>query len=233
VPYPRFADPSHPGTSYSVDGMPVPVDYFMQMVDFAFHGSLGLAEASARASRRIVGYRNRGLRFGQEFDVTYDTHGRITSESWGSSRDPGLASYSIETPIYDNSWSFAIALLPQNTGLTTNEIDNFKSKIENVLTDPCKDFIKAVLNRVAASTKTDLSKSGGDLMNLFETVRAQKGFVWDKSLPRDAIGQARGSIGGEDALIALNNSDPTTFARLFVKCCVWKISGGDLVSLLL
>src|SRR5882724_2495878 len=69
VPYPRFADPSHPGTSYSVDGLPVPVDYFMQLVDFTFHGSLGLAEANARASR--ARFRNYEVRLGSGRSVDF------------------------------------------------------------------------------------------------------------------------------------------------------------------
>jgi hypothetical protein len=37
--------------TYTVDGIRVPADYFMQLVDSAFHGSLGLVEAAAHPAQ--------------------------------------------------------------------------------------------------------------------------------------------------------------------------------------
>jgi YD repeat-containing protein len=53
TPYPSFGDPRHPNTGYSVDGIPVSVDYFMMSFDVASHGStLGFMEAAARPRLR-------------------------------------------------------------------------------------------------------------------------------------------------------------------------------------
>ncbi|MBC8029018.1 MAG: hypothetical protein H7Z16_02820, partial [Pyrinomonadaceae bacterium] len=37
--YPRFSDPTRPGVTYKVDGIPVTVDYFMAQLDTNYHGS--------------------------------------------------------------------------------------------------------------------------------------------------------------------------------------------------
>jgi YD repeat-containing protein len=47
APYPNTFNPSHPFATYSIDGMRVSLDEFIQQVLFQFHGELGLNEAIA------------------------------------------------------------------------------------------------------------------------------------------------------------------------------------------
>ena len=116
LPYPSFGDPRHPGTTYNVDGVKVPAEFFMMMLDTVTHGSggLGLAAMTARESTRIVGYRNSGVRWGTPFEATYDANGRMTGVNWGDF-DPEMAdvNYGSESAIYNNGWSDFASLLPQ------------------------------------------------------------------------------------------------------------------------
>src|SRR5882724_7086978 len=173
VPYPRFADPSHPGTSYSVDGMPVPVDYFMQLVDFTFHGSLGLAEANARASR--ARFRN--------YEVA--AVGEFGKQDFGDDLD-AAKSYAQEMGLREvtanwivNDWSFSlVAPSPQNpqniVPLPSDLRDRVAGKVNNPATD-CGEFIKKVLDE-AAQIKHYKKGFYDDPLAVFDRIQRQGGF---------------------------------------------------------
>jgi hypothetical protein len=58
---------------------------------------------------------------------------------------------------------------------------------------PCKKFVEAVLNKVAAQTNKALKST--DIMGLFGIIFGQRGFVHGKTWQGTA--EAEGSIGGE------------------------------------
>ncbi|MDT4956165.1 MAG: hypothetical protein QOJ02_4303, partial [Acidobacteriota bacterium] len=69
LPYPMMRDPSHPGVTYAIDGIPVSVDSFMSAVESSFPSRFDLLEMSARASRpRLLGSR------------VYDPAGRLVGQ---------------------------------------------------------------------------------------------------------------------------------------------------------
>jgi hypothetical protein len=160
------------GTSYRVDGIIVSADYFMMQLDSLFHGSsLQMAEYTGRASSRIVGYRSTGVRFGRTFNATYDARGHITSLSEGTTQDSSLAGYSIDTPIYDTSWSFAFTVLPQDTKIPLSRAD-ISALIDDVYQmfkkhSGCEDSINKFLGEVKASTGHDV----GNIGNILEDFR--------------------------------------------------------------
>lgn len=186
VPYPRFSDPSHPGTSYSVDGMPVPVDEFMKEVDSAFHGSLGLAEASARASKRVIGSRVRGVRFGQEFELTYDTNGRMTSQSWGSRDSNRAGSPTVADPIYDNSWNLGVTVVAEDfselikTNTAFSDASKAIGKKKGLKKDPCKDFFTRnhtleEVNEIFKNFWNTLNSDSSSMRAIAGTINSGKG----------------------------------------------------------
>src|SRR5688572_17162179 len=74
--------------------------------------------AVARASTRMVGYRNSWVSWGRPFERVYDQNGRlVASHMKGFDAELGGINYGVETPIYNSSWSaFALFLnSPQKT----------------------------------------------------------------------------------------------------------------------
>ena len=59
APYPNTFNPSQPFAAYSIDGVHVPLDTFMDVLQVAFQGNLGLNEALARQSANDANYRRR------------------------------------------------------------------------------------------------------------------------------------------------------------------------------
>jgi murein DD-endopeptidase MepM/ murein hydrolase activator NlpD len=70
LPYPSFSDPRHPGTTYAVDGIRVPVDFFMFSLDIATHGKFGIAELLKQNTLNDNNYEHRW-----ESDVEFPDHG--------------------------------------------------------------------------------------------------------------------------------------------------------------
>jgi YD repeat-containing protein len=64
APYPASNNPSHPNTTYSVDGIRVSLDDFIQNLQMFFKGDLGLNEALARQSADDRNYQRRWVRRG-------------------------------------------------------------------------------------------------------------------------------------------------------------------------
>src|SRR6185312_15976743 len=64
APYPASNNPSHPNMAYSIDGIRVSLDDFIQNLQVIFHGDLGLNEALARQSANEANYQRRWVRRG-------------------------------------------------------------------------------------------------------------------------------------------------------------------------
>lgn len=85
--------------------------------------------------------------------------------------------------------------------LTGVEIRNLRRTMEETLKNPgCRDFIKAVLDEVAALTHVELFSD--DILKNFDRIGA---FEY-AALP--VGGYAWGSVGGGDARIQINSSNP-------------------------
>jgi hypothetical protein len=81
--YPQTNNPAQPNMTYTVDGIRVPLDHFVLLVEMAFHGNMGLMEAVARSSSTVVGSRTSGVSWGRRFTQERDVNGRVTNLSWG------------------------------------------------------------------------------------------------------------------------------------------------------
>ena len=209
APYPTFSDPGNPGTTYSIDGIPVPADYFARFVNFAFHGPLGFAEAAARASARVRGRRITGVHWGTAFEVIYDENGRVVSVRWGKF-DPNQSdvNFGKETLIYD-SWN--LNLLPQNPQDTVTESIHWWD-LAKILTHVkaiaargrCQEFVTNLLERAG--------KTGGDkavhtnIVDLFLAVFQQRGFVTQREVNGRGFSSVDGAVGAPGgAQVRLSN----------------------------
>ncbi len=105
VPYPSFGASNQPGAIYTVDGIPVRLEYFMRVVDDTFHGSLvGMAQFFERQVR---------LQQGWIPGVGTQTS-RVDIRVGDGELDIGTPrSHARERRT--NNWNFAYAMLPQNT----------------------------------------------------------------------------------------------------------------------
>jgi hypothetical protein len=106
-------DPSHPGVTYAIDGIPVSVDSFMSAVESQFASRFDLLAATLRGSTRVVGTRTTTESFtarfsGQSSSGSDDMEaGIVRLGSW----DAFAFSFTVttQTPIYDSSsWSFSL-----------------------------------------------------------------------------------------------------------------------------
>jgi YD repeat-containing protein len=213
APYPRFSDPSNPGTTYSIDGIPVPADYFARFVNFAFHGPLGFAEAAARASSRVRGRRITGVSWGTTFEIIYDENGRVVSVRWGKF-DPNRRqeNFGKETLIYD-SWN--LNLLPQQPQDTVSDSIHWWD-LAKILTHVkaiaargrCQEFLTNLLER--AGEKGGDKAVHTDIVDLFLAVFQQQGFVTQKDVNGrgfSSVGGAVGAPGGAQVRLSNGSND--------------------------
>jgi YD repeat-containing protein len=122
LPYPMMREPSHPGVTYAMDGIPVTVDTFMSELNSHFASPFDVLQATLRGSTRVVGTRTTTERFTGRFQG----HSSSGSDDLDAgivrigSGDAFAFSFTVttQTPIYDSSsWSFSlIAGLQQPQG---------------------------------------------------------------------------------------------------------------------
>ncbi|MGB7208963.1 MAG: hypothetical protein WBD27_09915, partial [Pyrinomonadaceae bacterium] len=96
-------------TSYSVDGILVPKDYFAAMLDFAFGSQFGVVERQARLSAPRFSHYSVRDRFG--IDNVY------SGTSWSDASDAAFRSENLTVTrnwvVSDQSWAVNLSLLPQ------------------------------------------------------------------------------------------------------------------------
>ena len=121
ISYGSFGNASQLGTTYSLDGVPVPADEFVRVLNGMLHGSFGMLDHAARDSSRVVGYRNSGVRWGRPFEVNYDANGRMTSmNEWGLDSSLAGVSYGNHSPVYASSaWNQLANLLDSQSAYAT------------------------------------------------------------------------------------------------------------------
>lgn len=113
VSYGISRDPGNPDMTYSMDGIRMPVEDFIHLAGFILKDPLSLLDSFARQSAKPIGFRNKGVRWGERFEVIYDANGKIVSQT--SEYDPKLAqlNFGVESPIYSDA-DFDPTLLPQD-----------------------------------------------------------------------------------------------------------------------
>lgn len=169
APYPRSSNPSQPFAAYSIDGVRVPLDEFIEQVHFQFHGELGLNEAAAVASR------NRGGRQGFFPSVNEEEPLLGSSSMWLFGFRPGGPQHQA------------------TTRLTEDEIKTLSEDLTKLLSNPeCANFLQSVLKQLKDDTQRS-NYDSADALTLFEKVQSGRGFDWNPALN----GQARAS-GGHD-----------------------------------
>lgn len=164
-------DPGNPNMTYSVDGIRMPLEDFIQHAGFILKDPLGLLEWMARKSAIPVGIRNRGVHWGERFEVIYDANGKIVSQR--SAYDPSLAqtNYGDESPIYDPEGLPDPTLLPQSSGrvaLTGKGLDTYKAAHKRLL--------ELLGDKNSACAKYLAQKIGVSANRIARTVRAQRAF---------------------------------------------------------
>jgi hypothetical protein len=222
--YPATNNPSHPNMTYSVDGIRVPLDHFVMLVEMAFHGNMGLMDAMGRATSTVVGTRTTGVSWGRRFTQDTDVNGRTTNVSWGSySQDLTHVSYSQTTNIYAEA---SLGLLgglfdPQNAGgrlLTTDETNALLSDVQKMISNPdCAKFVESLLSQLAIDTGRQ-QHGTTDILKLFEAVRAGRGFDWNPNLSAQATGgggPGNASISIKPVLSFANLTNSSSGARVY------------------
>ncbi len=203
VSYGTSHDPGNPDMTYSVDGIRMPVEDFIQHAGFILKDPLGLLEWFARKSAIPIGFRNTGVRWGKRFDVIYDANGKVVSQTW--EYDPSLAqtNFGIEYPIFESEGLPDLALLQQNSF----DFQRIHTLLRETTTKArCSTFIRRILNAVSSAHNPLLER--GDLEELFLNVLTQrKGGFTRNPIPRGAgFGSTTGKIkanGGGNATVYL------------------------------
>ena len=114
LPYPSVSNARLTGRmTYALEGVPVPVDMFLQRADSVFQGSMsfGLLEVAARNSIWVTGYKKTGVRLGEAFELNYDSNRWLTSERW-EPFDINLGGPTTITTIFADSSSFWASVVP-------------------------------------------------------------------------------------------------------------------------
>ena len=167
VPYPSFSDPRHPGTTYAVNNIRVPVDDFMQRLDFLTHGSsLALAEMSTKVRVRnyeVLFPNGRRPDFGGDLErafwVAYKEHGTL-----------------VRNFVLSDAWSLIDFLAPgqQNTGISKPLNPNDRSRYD-------KEKEKAVKRGISESCAQFLTSHGIDPGEVIKAIALQRPFSGPQS----------------------------------------------------
>ena len=177
APYPNTFNPSQPFAAYSIEGMRVSLDEFVQQVHFQFHGELGLNEAIAQGSPNLP------------------------STNWSpppNSEDDSLLTSS-------SMWFFQTQT-GGKVAHEAIDIDDLRSGIQDILQDSkgrCAAFISSLITGTATEGNApEFTK----ILDLFDAVRKQGRFIRGDTI-KGYYGVPgatnRGSISGRDAQVEL------------------------------
>ena len=123
--------PANPNVTYSVDGIRVSANDFMNFAGMALQDPLRLMEWFARKGGKPIGKRNTGVSWGKPFEVIYDANNKIVSVKWGKF-DPTLQhlNYGTLSSIYSNEGipdptSYRRIMFPNKSiGMTWRRLDS-------------------------------------------------------------------------------------------------------------
>ncbi|MDX6610933.1 MAG: hypothetical protein QOD75_119 [Blastocatellia bacterium] len=211
LPYGSFGSPQQHGVTYSRDGIPVPRDYMMGIMNNFVSGGFSMAYGMAADSARVVGYRKTGIRLGRAFELNYDANGQMTSEHW-ESVNVNLGGPTTITTLYASSSSFWTSITPQDTGsrrFTGDEVKDLRSRVAKLLVNGrCAKFLTNVLNKAAKLAGQD-PVNLNEILDTFDKIETQGGFHYDYAMKR--AGEAKGGINGNtpaSVLLSPNGYSP-------------------------
>jgi hypothetical protein len=177
LPYPSFSDPRHPGTTYSFNGIRVPVDFFMLQLDIATHSEFGIVESLRKSTLNDSNYTTRRVR-NREF--------------------PGTTNIPLAPSL---SWLISWVPLPQNPSrVPFPGADAIKQRLN---TGDCNAYIASLIAKAnelyGKQGNVAVANDGLDLLN---KISSQGSFVLKDFLRVEGYG-ARGTVDGS---IAGNNT---------------------------
>ena len=151
--------PSNPNVTYSLDGIRVSANDFMNFAGMAFQDPLNLMEWFARTnSGKKKGSRRSGVSWGKPFEVIYDSNDKIVSIKWGE-YDPELRNlnFGTTTSIFSNEGIPDLAVLQNpvkpRIPVSDKELTTIRADVEKAITaKPCADYLKAMLDQAAILT---------------------------------------------------------------------------------
>jgi hypothetical protein len=178
-------DPANPNFSYSIDGIRVPVEDFVQHAGIILKDPLALLEWMARKSAIPIGRLSVGVSFGHNAEMIYDANGKVVYEKWWYDSELSQVSYGVEYNIYSNA-SFALDKIPKGTLINKADVGAYRERVKKMISNPnCKKFLQEILEEAKAQT----GKSYGDILTTFDTIKFFWGdtgshggfahFVWD------------------------------------------------------
>ena len=190
----------------------------MQTINQIFHGRLGVAEALAKSSSRIVGYRSTGVSWGNRFSETRGADGRLLSRHMRFDPDLVTVSYSQDSIIY-GSGSLDLLDAPQKTSpfkgspIPIEEVNQLGKDVTNLLADSiCAKFMTALLKQIGSDTGRKAFSDNA--IDIFNEVGKQGGFGRRQG---NFTAEGGGTVGNGDAFININrNIDFATADNPFV-----------------
>ncbi len=149
---PASNNPSQLGTTYSVDGVRVPLDHFIQTLQPFFHGQFGLNEELARQSTDDANYQRRWVDGFEGEDGHWET---TVLWSGGSLIDWDIQDR-LTTTVPTEEWNEA----PDEEAIRSNLDKMLK-------TGECETFLNDLLDRLSSEENP---KVHGSVLDLFEKV---------------------------------------------------------------
>jgi hypothetical protein len=106
-------DPANPNMTYSIDGIRMPVEDFIEHAGFILEDPLGLLDWLARKSAMPIGKLSVGVSFGHRAEMITDANGKLVYEKWWYDSKLRDVSFGSEHNIFRNA-VFDLTLLPQD-----------------------------------------------------------------------------------------------------------------------
>jgi YD repeat-containing protein len=204
--YPRFADPTHPEASYSVDGIPVPVEYFMSRLDSAFQSSFGVYEYLARMSG------NNGL-YGNKWVPNPPSSTPVPE----GAPDGHWESSAIAV---GPSWSWSMTLSGIVDRIKT-DVEAAKGKVKG--DQRCRDFLNDVLGRVHPDqpffNDGKMTLSGVVPNDIFDALTTFSGASFEETkvsgVTAETINDLSTIVGSRHVMVNTSYSGQDRKARIF------------------
>jgi YD repeat-containing protein len=184
APYGSFSSSSNLFSTYSWDGIRMPVDEFMQTINQLFHGRFGVAEALTRGTR-VIGTRSITIRTRGEGNIPY-----LTLPIYGP--DPEAMDLLFAEP--QDPAQF------KGSPLSTEEVNQLHKDVTNLLSDStCAQFMKALLKQIGSDTGR--AEFSDNAIDIFNEVKSQGGFGRRQGAHGAEAGK---TVGSREAFININ-----------------------------
>lgn len=196
--FPSYGNPANQQTTFLRDGMPIPTDEFMMMVNSYFASGIGfgMLESNARISNTMVGIRTFSQRYVRR---TYTFEGSVQV---GFSYRVGYETWHM--PIYDmSSWgfsSFYVMSLQQRPAQQTPQLSSNKMAVVGAI-DRIENFLKNNPN----SSCAQFFGNTNDAITVLEAMKKNLQVERSSSDPTTStltgISQSRQTVAGGNYLL--------------------------------